>query len=44
MGVPEKKLEYDFWGRGQNPKVQIAKKNFKDILNNAKSNRQFSLL
>ena len=28
MGVPEKKLEYDFWGRGHNPKVQIAIKKF----------------
>ena len=28
-GCPRKKLECDFWGRGQNPKVQIAKKNFK---------------
>ena len=37
-GCPRKKLECDFWGRGQNPKVQIAKKNLKDILNNAKSN------
>ena len=37
-GCPRKKLEHDFWGRGQNPKVQIAKKNLKDILNNAKSN------
>ena len=37
-GCPRKKLEHDFWGRGQNPKVQIAKKNLKDILNNVKSN------
>ena len=37
-GCPRKKLEHDFWGRGQNPKVQIAKKNLKDILNNTKSN------
>ena len=27
-GCPRKKLEYDFWGRGQNPNVQIAKKKF----------------
>ena len=27
-GCPIKKLECDFWGRGQNPKVQIAKKKF----------------
>ena len=37
-GCPRKKLEYDFWGRGQNPIVQIAKKKLKDILNNVKSN------
>ena len=37
-GCPRKKLEHDFWGRGQNPKVQIAKKNLKDILDNVKSN------
>ena len=35
--VPEK-LQCDFLGRGQNPKVQIAKKNLKDILNNVESN------
>ena len=39
-GCPRKKLEHDFWGRGQNPKVQIAKKNLKDILNNVKSNHK----
>ena len=27
-GCPRKKLECDFWGGGQNPKVQIAKKKF----------------
>ena len=27
-GCPRKKLECDFWGRGQNPEVQIAKKKF----------------
>ena len=37
-GCPRKKLEHDFWGRGQNPKVQIVKKKLKDILNNVKSN------
>ena len=37
-GCPRKKLEHDFWGRGQNPKVQIAKKNLKDILNNVEWN------
>ena len=37
-GCPRKKLELDFWGRGQNPKLQIAKKGLKDILNNVKSN------
>ena len=38
-GCPRKKLEHDFWGRGQNQKDQIAKKKrFKDILNNTKSN------
>ena len=37
-GVPEKKLECNFWGKGQNPKVQIGKKNLKDILINAKLN------
>ena len=36
--MSKKKLEYDFWGRGQNPKVQIAKKILKDVLNNAKWN------
>ena len=36
--MSQKKLEHDFWGRGQNPKVQIAKKKLKDILNNVKSN------
>ena len=37
-GCPKKKLELDFWGRGQNPIVQIAKKKLKDILNNLQSN------
>ena len=31
-GCPRKKLECDFWGRGQHPKVQNAKKNLKDII------------
>ena len=31
------KLEYDFWGRGQSPKVQVAKKKLKYILYNVKS-------
>ena len=33
-----KKFECDFWGRGQNTKVQIEKKNLKHILNNVKWN------
>ena len=37
-GCPRKKLKCDFWGRGQNPKVQIAKIKLKDILNNVESN------
>ena len=37
-GCPRKKLEHDFWGWGQNPKVPIGKKNLKDTLNNVKSN------
>ena len=35
-GCPRKKLECDFWGRGQNWKLQITKKNLKYIQNNAK--------
>ena len=35
-GCPRKKLECNFWGRGQNWKLQITKKRLKYIQNNAK--------